>query len=282
MYRSRTINTHKQMEPRQLLCFSNNAWQGLQPRFVTVCVVSCDKYANTYTVAMFPYGPWAYTVMISDKKLIDKYAKMEEFMHRPLLWQQATPHNIPPNFGTLNGPEMMERRKLFQSTIIRMTDARFFTEYVQKNIKEKILFPDIEKAINSQNGKWSPWDSVFRYTFNTIYGASFGPESLLDANDAGYLEMKRIIEAQFSTLLFWFMMTALAPDYMTRVAKKDPEGQMKKQREILLKWIERRETEQIKSDEPSYIDMMLQSNLDKETAISDIVAAFTAGARMFL
>merc|ERR1712241_1025569 len=35
---------------------------------------------------------------------------------------------------------------------------------------------------------------------------------------------------------------------------------------------------QIKSDEPSYIDMMFDSGLDRETAVSDILLAFQAGA----
>merc|ERR1719461_837741 len=43
-------------------------------------------------------------------------------------------------------------------------------------------------------------------------------------------------------------------------------------------WIEKRERAQIKSDEPSYIDMMFESGLDRETAVSDVLLAFQAGA----
>jgi len=112
----------------------------------------------------------------------------------------------------------------------------------------------------------------------TIYGASFGPETVLDPKDEDYLEMKRIITEQMATILWFFMMTALAPGYMKKVAKRDEGGQQTRQREILLKWIERRENSKVKSEEPSFIDMMFQSNVDKETAISDIVMTFAAGA----
>jgi len=46
----------------------------------------------------------------------------------------------------------------------------------------------------------------------------------------------------------------------------------------MKQWIERRERAQIKSDEPSYIDMMFESGLDRETAVSDILQTFQVGA----
>merc|ERR1712176_778838 len=116
----------------------------------------------------------------------------------------------------------------------------------------KILFPDIENAIKTNNGKWNPWDAAFCYTFNTIYGASFGPESVLDAKDADYLEMKRIIEQQMSTILWFFMMTALMPGRIKKYAQEDKDGLQKKTREILKRWIEKRENDKVKSEEPSY------------------------------
>jgi len=233
---------------------------------------------NYGPVSMYPNGPWYWSVMINDKKLIDKYSRMHAFMDRPLMWQQATMPGVPANFSAMNGHAMMDRRKLFQSTIIRMTDSRFFTEFVQKHIKQNILFPDIDDAIAHKNGKWNPWNASFCYTFNTVYGASFGPESILDPKDELYLEFKKITEDSMAGVLFLFMLTSLAPNYLAKKYSKDADGTQRKLRSILMQWIVKREKAQIKSDEPSYIDMMFESGLDRESIISDVLAAFQAGA----
>merc|ERR1712173_282499 len=59
---------------------------------------------------------------------------------------------------------------------------------------------------------------------------------------------------------------------------EDADGKARKMRSIMMQWIEKRERAQIKSDEPSYIDMMFESGLDRETAVSDVLLAFQAGA----
>ena len=138
------------------------------------------------TICMYPYGPWSYGVMMTDKAMIRKYSKMDAFTNRPPFWAQTAPPNEPPPHSTINGGDMWERRKLFQSTMVSMTDSKFFSEFVRTNIREKLLFPSVDRAIAEKHGLWEGedvWDAVYSFTFNTIYGASFG-QSTLDPLDA--------------------------------------------------------------------------------------------------
>merc|ERR1719461_1472947 len=128
---------------------------------------------------------------------------------------------VPAHFLAMNGHKHMVRRKLFQTTIIRMTDSRFFIQFVQKHIKQNILFPEMDEAIAKNNGKWNPWDANFCYTFNTIYGASFGPETILDPQDELYLEFKKITEAMLGKIFIWFLLTSLAPGYVAKRFSED-------------------------------------------------------------
>merc|ERR1719336_1122321 len=139
-------------------------------------------------------------------------------MDRPLMWQKAAMPGVPVGLVAMNGTEMMTRRKLFQTTIIRMTDSRFFIQFVQKHINQNILFPEMDEAIEQNNGKWNPWDANFCYTFNTIYGASFGPETILDPQDELYLEYKEITEGGFAKLrlAIQFLLGDLAPGYLAK------------------------------------------------------------------
>merc|ERR1719411_2402861 len=124
----------------------------------------------------------------------------------------------------MNGHKHMVRRKLFQTTIIRMTDSRFFIQFVQRHIKQNILFPEMDEAIAQKNGKWNPWNAIFCYTFNTIYGASFGPETILDRQDELYLEFRRLTEEQNDKLPMGFLLTTLAPEYMAKMGRRDADG----------------------------------------------------------
>merc|ERR1712190_662766 len=197
---------------------------------------------------------------------------------RPAIMQKAAMRGVPVGLVAMNGHEHMVRRKLFQTTIIRMTDSKSFIQFVQKHIKQNILFPEMDNAIAKNNGKWNPWDANFCYTFNTIYGASFGPETILDPQDELYLEFKKITEEEMTKIMILFLLTSLAPGYVANKYSKDMNGNGRKFRSIMMQWIEKRERAQIKSDEPSYIDMMFESGLDRETAVSDVLLAFQAGA----
>merc|ERR1712241_820671 len=75
-----------------------------------------------------------------------------------------------------------------------------------------------------------------------------------------------------------FLLTTLAPGYLAKKYSEDASGNARKFRSIMMQWIEKRERAQIKSDEPSYIDMMFESGLDRETAVSDILQTFRVGA----
>merc|ERR1712048_435396 len=103
----------------------------------------------------------------------------------------------------------MVRRKLFQTTIIRMTDSRFFIQFIQKHIKQNILFPEMDNAIAQNNGKWDPWNAIFCYTFNTIHGASFGPETILDPQDELYLEFNKLTEELMANARIALVLTVL-------------------------------------------------------------------------
>merc|ERR1719461_1922230 len=144
-------------------------------------------------------------------------------MNRPFIWHNSVMPSVPAHFTAMNGPEMLLRRKLFQSTIIRMTDSRFFIQFVQKHIKQNILFPEMDNAIAQNNGKWNPWDANFCYAFNTIYGASFGPETILDPQDELYLEYKKLTEGPFATvkLAIQFLLGDLAPGYLAKRQRAD-------------------------------------------------------------
>merc|ERR1712190_547727 len=132
---------------------------------------------------------------------------------RPAIMQKAAMRGVPVGLVAMNGHEHMVRRKLFQTTIIRMTDSKFFIQFIQKHIKENILFPEMDTAIVHNNGKWNPWDANFCYTFNTIYGASFGPETILDPQDELYLEFKKIVEDLLGKIMIVWLLTSLAPGY---------------------------------------------------------------------
>merc|ERR1719412_666452 len=167
------------------------------------------------------------------KKLIDKYAKMDVFMDRPHIWQKAGMPGVPIPFSAMNGPEMMTRRKLFQSTIVRMTDSRFFIQFVQKHIKQNILFPEMDEAIAQNNGKWNPYDANFCYTFNTIYGASFGPETILDPQDELYLEFKKLTKEQTDKVPIELLLSYLAPGYFAKTSRNDADGLRRRWRRLV-------------------------------------------------
>merc|ERR1740123_2421933 len=122
----------------------------------------------------------------------------------------------------INGPEMLRRRRIFMSTIASMTDSRFFAKYVQQNIKSKIMFPAIEKAL-AKDGRWhTVWDECFSLTFNTIYGASFGKRTL-PQTDRSYLEFKDITEEMMGKISGFFILGVLCPGVMQREGAK-PRG----------------------------------------------------------
>merc|ERR1712190_228281 len=135
-------------------------------------------------------------------------------------WQKAGMPGVPIPFSAMNGPKMMVRRKLFQSTMIRMTDSKYFIQFVQKHIKQNILFPEMDNAIAQNNGKWNPWNAIFCYTFNAIYGASFGPETILDPQDELYLEFKKLTKEQTDKLAIELILTNLAPGYFAKKKQK--------------------------------------------------------------
>jgi len=215
--------------------------------------------------------------MGSDKKLIAQLSNLPEFSTRPPFWAHITIHDHRPNFSMINGPEAVRRRKIFMSTITAMTDSRFFANYVQENILSKIMFPAIDRAIAEQSGKWDTvWDSCFSLTFNTIFGASFGQRTL-DWKDEKYLQFKKVTEEQFKGIMVFFMLGVLAPNWMERQAAKakGDDYDSVRMHAILTEWLKSRTSE---SAEESYVDKMLASDLDTETAISEILLTFQAGA----
>merc|ERR1712190_172206 len=169
---------------------------------------------------------------------------------RPAIMQKAAMRGVPVGLVAMNGHEHMVRRKLFQTTIIRMTDSKFFIQFIQKHIKQNILFPEMDSAIAHNNGKWNPWDANFCYTFNTIYGASFGPETILDPQDELYLEFRRLTEELMTNAKIGILLTVLAPEYMAKMRRRDAGGFMRRWRSLMMQCIEKREKAQIKSDEP--------------------------------
>merc|ERR1712190_539354 len=197
---------------------------------------------------------------------------------RPAIMQKAAMRGVPVGLVAMNGHEHMVRRKLFQTTIIRMTDSKFFIQFIQKHIKQNILFPEMDEAIAKNNGKWNPYDANFCYTFNTIYGASFGPETILDPQDELYLEFKKLTKEQTDKVPIELLLSYLAPGYFAKKNRNDADGLQRRWRSLMKQCIEKRERAQIKSDEPSYIDMMFESGLDRETAVSDILQTFMLGA----
>ena len=113
-------------------------------------------------LCMYPYGPWSYGVMINDKRLMVRLSKMEQFASRPPWWSRMSPNNFPNAFTNINGSEMARRRRIFMSTIAIMTNSQFFASFVQQNIKRRILFPALERAIAEEGGKWNNiWDTSF-------------------------------------------------------------------------------------------------------------------------
>merc|ERR1711972_1294087 len=65
---------------------------------------------------------------------------------------------------------------------------------------------------------------------------------------------------------------------LAKMGSTDADGLQRRWRSLMEQCIEKREKAQIKSDEPSYIDMMFESGLDRETAVSDILQTFMVGA----
>merc|ERR1719420_1359563 len=121
-----------------------------------------------------------------------------------------------------------------------MTDSRFFAKYVQQNIKRKIMFPAIEKAIAENEGRWhTVWDECFSLTFNTIFGASFGKRTLPQTDDS-YLEFKKITEKMMGEIMFFFILCVLIPGVMQREGAKPREDDgmtLHRTRAIVKAWM---------------------------------------------
>eukprot|EP01084_Bolivina_argentea_P044343 81604_1 len=136
-------------------------------------------------VAMVQIGPIRNSIIINDFDLYYKHFKNKEFSFRPKVWTKRI-YDIPPNFSLIHGKQWAHRRKLFYSSLLKITDSKYITKYVQNNIKNKIIMPSIEDCINNKSGKWFLRKPLINFAFNTLFGASFGPKLMIEINDEKY------------------------------------------------------------------------------------------------
>ena len=121
---------------------------------------------------------------------------------------QSRPENLKdfngdyPELPGVNGKEWKKRKNLFYNSMLKGTDSKYMTSHVQNNVKNKIVCPSIDKAIIENNGKWDPRQPISRYTFNTSFGASFGPDFVLLLDDPKYMEFQRCIRWTLSNLIY--------------------------------------------------------------------------------
>eukprot|EP01084_Bolivina_argentea_P258897 436646_1 len=249
------------------------------------CFFNKFDYWNFYTmigkkypaVTMFPLGV-SYSAVINDINLVFKYSSKDEFAVRPSVWLQSiTNQSYPPAFTVLNGDQMKKRRKLFHNFIMKTTESNSMIKHLQKSIV-KVVIPSIENAITENNGSWAPRDTLFDYTFNTLFSASFGSEWTISHNDENYQEFKAMVSQRFSILGFLFMLTPAAPFFLRMMGKSRRfKNFHQRMHEIFNQWFEQRRNLYTNSEFNPYIGMMSFSDIESRTALSDIVETFQVG-----
>eukprot|EP01084_Bolivina_argentea_P045528 83814_1 len=239
-----------------------------------------------YPVTMFPFGPKTNMIMISDLNLVCKIYKTDKFAYKEHIGRREN-DKIPPPFTLINDKhEMMKRRKLFYNSVSKITNSSYLIEHVQDNIKNKTIIPSIENAIEHNYGLWCPRAILFNFAFNTIFGASFGPNLVKSLNDEKYKEFQaasiKIIENAVVIFLIAPMFGATVSNILTSLIGLDKV--VEKRRKIINEWIDEyiqnKQTNQKQEHEfISFIDGMLNnSDIGREKVLSDINMTFTAGS----
>ena len=150
------------------------------------------------------------------------------------------------------------------------------TKHVQNNIKNQLICPAIEQAMNENYGKWIARESIFNFVFNTIFGAAFGPNFVIPLDDEQYVKYRKSTKFFLEHLGLIFALPLV--DHFAAAMFWECNGlsaQIAEAREVLNGWIERSQQNAKTGDEfNSYVDIMVSSRLTKDKAIANVDASF--------
>eukprot|EP01084_Bolivina_argentea_P316998 549556_1 len=215
-------------------------------------------------------------IFINDKDLILELGKHNRFKDRPNIFTTPMKGWLPPSIININGSEWIHRRKLLQTSLLRITNSNFMTEYVQHNIKNRIIIPSITHAINTNN-IWIPRDVLQNFAFNTVYAASFGGDKALLLTDHSYKKYKQAFEKVTSILMTISVSVLLSTKLFHFLMNKYYKKPYEEIHNIVSKWIT--ESKENDSNEfKSYTNEMLSvESISKENALVDIFTMFMVG-----
>ncbi len=90
------------------------------------------------------------------------------------------------------GKGWFKRRKIVQSTIIRMLTSKYLTG-ILKETTENVIYPNLEKELKETGGIWTHPRKLLEYaSFNTIYEATFGVSAVYGGDE--YVEILALID----------------------------------------------------------------------------------------